>query len=138
GQLTEGVSGSSTYDYYYYHFYNWSIVEESVTCSSARTKVTVTVNDQPTAAPTGNATQKFCEGETLSDMVVTGNNIVWYDSSTGGSSLSNSTVLQQGATYYASQTVNACESTDRLAVTVDVSPVAALPTGQANQIFVPG
>jgi hypothetical protein len=138
GQITQGVSGSNTYDYYYYYFYNWTIIESSVTCESARSEVTVTINDQPTAAPTGTTTQKLCEGNTLADIAVAGTDIQWYPTPTGGSPLGMATVLQDGDIYYASQTVDACESDTRLEVTVFILPIAPMPTGSPNQTYFDG
>jgi uncharacterized repeat protein (TIGR01451 family) len=72
-------------------------------------------------------TQNFSQGQTLGDIVVQGENIKWYSSAnptTGKSKTSNetslplSTVLVNNTTYYASQTINGIESTERLAVTV--------------------
>ncbi|PXY45151.1 T9SS type A sorting domain-containing protein [Flavobacterium hydrophilum] len=67
----------------------------------------------------------FTPGQTLADIVVDGQNIKWYGSqnSTGKTSkkaetdLPLTTVLVDGTTYYASQTINNVESTQRLAVT---------------------
>ncbi|RZL18976.1 MAG: T9SS type A sorting domain-containing protein, partial [Pedobacter sp.] len=77
--------------------------------------VVVTVNN--TAAPTGVAVQDFTGGQTLADFTVVGQNIIWYSSATGTTVLPSTTVLVSGTIYYASQTVNGCESTARLAVT---------------------
>ena len=77
--------------------------------------VIVTVNNTP--APTGVAVQDFTGGQTLADFTVVGQNIVWYSSETGTTVLPSTTVLVSGTIYYASQTVNGCESTTRLAVT---------------------
>jgi len=58
----------------------------------------------------------------VSDLTTTsGSNIKWYAASTGGSPLATSTLLVNGTTYYASQTVNGVESATRLAVTATVS-----------------
>lgn len=74
--------------------------------------------------PTGNAQQNFTSGQTLADLVVNGENITWYDQATEGNELPSNTVLQNNTTYYASQTVNNCESrgvhSTRLAVTVSL------------------
>lgn len=77
--------------------------------------------DGNTVAPTGSSPQSFCSSQTLANLVVMGSNIKWYDASTGGNLLANTTSLVNGATYYASQVVGACESTVRLAVTVNLS-----------------
>lgn len=70
------------------------------------------------AAPTGNSPQNFCSNQTLSNLVVNGRNIKWYPTATGLSALSGATVLTNGTTYYATQTVDGCESSSRLPVTV--------------------
>ncbi|MDD3004450.1 T9SS type A sorting domain-containing protein [Flavobacterium sp.] len=77
--------------------------------------VIVTVNN--TAAPTGTAVQDFTAGQTLADFTVVGQNIIWYSSATGTTVLPSTTLLVSGTIYYASQTVNGCESTARLAIT---------------------
>lgn len=69
-----------------------------------------------TASPTGNSPQTFCTAQTLANLVVNGSNIKWYDSPTAGNFLPNNTALVNGTTYYASQSVGACESSNRLAV----------------------
>ena len=72
------------------------------------------------AAPTGAATQSFNLGNTLSALVVTGQNIKWYASATDAAnhtgSLPITTVIVNNTTYYATQTVGVCESTASLAV----------------------
>lgn len=75
--------------------------------------------------PTGESTQYFIEGQTLNDLIVIGENINWYDAPEGGNLLPGTTLVQDNTTYYASQTVNSCESrmaaSDRLAVLVTSS-----------------
>ncbi|MCX8526462.1 T9SS type A sorting domain-containing protein, partial [Chryseobacterium formosus] len=72
------------------------------------------------AAPTGAAVQSFNLGNTLSALVVTGQNIKWYASATDAAnhtgSLPITTVIVNNTTYYATQTVGVCESTASLAV----------------------
>lgn len=78
-------------------------------------------------APTGAAEQTFTEGATLTDLEVEGENILWYDNSGDGPVPDNvntplplSTLLIDDTTYYASQTIDGVESTQRLAVTVNL------------------
>jgi hypothetical protein len=71
-----------------------------------------------TPAPTGASPQTMCAGNTLSQLSVSGSTIVWYTAAVGGTILSANTVLVNGTTYYASQTINGVESQNRLAVTV--------------------
>jgi hypothetical protein len=70
-------------------------------------------------------------------LVATGTAIKWYDAPTGGNFLPNITAigLTNGTTYYASQTINGCESTGRLAVTVTINP---LLTPSFTQVALPG
>lgn len=84
------------------------------------------VNQIPVPAPSGNRLQLFTEGQTLAHLEVEGSNIQWYaDNSTNRNAnatpLPLTTVLVNGATYYASQTINGFESPSRLDVTVQVS-----------------
>ncbi len=74
-------------------------------------------------APTGNTSQSFCstQNATIGDLRATGTAIVWYDLVTNGTVLDASTPLVNGATYYASQTLNGCESINRLAVEVEIT-----------------
>ena len=74
-----------------------------------------------TSAPSGSASQSFCSGSTVSNLVATGSNIKWYSSPTGGTQLLNTTVLTNGTIYYASQTISGQESSNRLAVTASVT-----------------
>jgi hypothetical protein len=49
-----------------------------------------------------------------------GSNIIWYNSATSTTPLSPSTVLANGVIYYATQTINNCESVNRLAITINL------------------
>lgn len=89
------VTPSSTTTYY---ARNYRYTQYSTGCASA----IVVVNPAPTVA----------------DLVATGTNIKWYSSSTGGTPLSTSTALVNGNSYWASQTINGLESTERFQVTV--------------------
>ncbi|MBN8643011.1 MAG: T9SS type A sorting domain-containing protein [Flavobacteriales bacterium] len=89
-------------------------------------------NTSPVAPPTGNQNQTFTQGQTLSNLVVSGDNIQWYSTQNScfsyvsqknssaqnsiNSLLPNSTLLENGVTYYASQTINGVESFYRLPV----------------------
>ncbi len=96
-------------------------------CEGPRASVAVTVNT--TAAPTGAATQSLSSLLTISSIVVTGTNVVWYASSANAASGTNplpSTTPLTNTTYYATQTVGGCTSATSLAVTI---------TTLANQEF---
>ncbi len=102
--------------------------------SEERLAVTVTIG--LSVAPIGPANQEFCSinEPTVASLEAIGNNIQWYDTVTGGSMIPVSTILVDGTTYYASQTIGGCESTDRLAITVSVN-IPLAPTGQTTQAF---
>ena len=96
-------------------------------CQGPRTSVAVTVNT--TAAPTGAATQSLSSLLTISSIVVTGTNVVWYASSANAAAGTNalpSTTPLTNNTYYATQTIGGCTSATSLAVTI---------TTLANQEF---
>lgn len=103
-------------------------------CESER--VPVKINIQVTFPPTGNANQSFCTGQnpTIANIQVTGTSIKWYDAPNNGNLLSETINLENGKTYYASQTENNCEGS-RFGVTVSVVNTPAAPTGNANQAF---
>src|SRR5690625_4206140 len=83
--------------------------------------------------PTVASPQEFCysDNATVGDLVATGTNINWYNTSSGGTPLNSSDELTSG-TYYATQTIAGCES-DRAAVQVTIlNPV---PSPITNQEF---
>jgi|GEM_PF-1277936 len=95
---------------------------ETLNCiSSTRTAVTLTINPAP-IAPTGETTQTICSTAavvfTLNNLVVNGTSIQWYADENLTLPLDNDTPLVNNTTYYATQTVNGCESNEYLAVLV--------------------
>jgi hypothetical protein len=106
---------------------NYFVSQTLNACEGPRTSVAVTINT--TAAPTGAATQSLSSLLTISSIVVTGTNVVWYASSANAAAGTNplpSTTPLTNTTYYATQTVGGCTSTISLAVTI---------TTLANQNF---
>ena len=85
--------------------------------SEDRLDVTATLDLTP-CAPTGLAVQTFGAGITVAGLQATGSNIRWYEASSGGTQLSNSTVLVNGAHYFATQNIDCTESATRLEVAV--------------------
>jgi hypothetical protein len=113
-----------------------SCAQSSTTQSLASITVKVVVNGIP-AAPTGAASQSMCSGQTVSNLNATGTTIKWYSAASGGSALNSSSSLSS-TDYYASQTVNGCESSNRLAVAAIVNSIPSAPTGSASQTFCSG
>jgi len=99
-------------------------------------KIPVTINIQNTLAPTGNANQQFCTAQnpTIANILVTGNSIKWYDAANNGSLLAETTSLQNGKTYYASQTINNCEG-PRFGITISILNTPSAPIGNTSQAF---
>ncbi|MFY0483970.1 T9SS type B sorting domain-containing protein [Flavobacterium sp. PLA-1-15] len=94
-------------------------------CESDRLSVLITIINTP--APTALSPQTFCiaHSPTLSNLIVNGTAVQFYDSLVNGNLLPNSTLLVDGTTYYVSQTLNGCESVQRLPI--DVAVLNSLP-----------
>lgn len=93
---------------------------------------TVIVNSPPLPTTT-NTQQVFCSTNqpTIASIQITGQNIKWYDNA--GNLLPATTPLANGQTYYASQTINGCESNKiSIQVTVNNTPK---PVANVNQDF---
>ena len=93
-------------------------------------KIVVSISTTP--EPTGIATQTFCNAAKISNLLATGTSINWYSDLTGGAPLDSSTDLVNNTWYYASQTLNSCEATIRLAVMAIIN-VTPAPTGLGIQ-----
>ncbi|PJJ07117.1 gliding motility-associated-like protein [Flavobacterium sp. 1] len=93
---------------------------------------TVTISDQP--LPTATTSQTFCiqQNATLTDIMITGQNLKWYDVSSAGNVLTTTTALEN-KTYYASQTNNSCES-NRLGIVIKIQDTQT-PIADAYQSF---
>jgi Leucine-rich repeat (LRR) protein len=71
-----------------------------------------------TTKPIGKSIQYYKKGQTLGDLVVEGQNIKWYDSVNTLDALANNVLLVNEKKYFATQTINNCESLERLEVQV--------------------
>jgi hypothetical protein len=131
--LDSNVSGN-----YYYQWYldgvlipdatNSTYLVDTASLNNAVRNYTVEVTTIDTviqvvsiAPPSGLPSQSFTEGQTLADIIVTGEDIQWYSSISGTTPLPLNTPLVNGVTYYATQTINGVQSLARLAVTVTVA-----------------
>lgn len=105
--------------------------------SSVRLEVTVIVNN-PATPTTTKTTQEFCtvDNPTVADIDVNQNGVIWYTAATGGTVVSSTTALVDGATYYGTLVdASGCESAIRLAVKVLVSNVSTPTTDNSSQTF---
>jgi hypothetical protein len=107
--------------------------------STARLAVTVTISGPAPSAPTGASQQFFCtiNNSTIAELTAVGTNIKWYAyQGDAVSLLSTSPINQQW--YYATQTVNGCESETYLDVfAFETSPTPPL-IGDPYKSFCPG
>ena len=106
---------------------------QTIGCESNRIAILIRIYDTP--PPTGNTNQQFCidANTQISNLNILGSNIKWYDSLTNGTALAETTALSNGVTYYATQTLNDCES-ERIAITVRIQDTQ-IPFGNPNQTF---
>ena len=94
----------------------------------------VSLKDIP-AVPTGAASQTFCAGSTVANLVASGTGILWYSVASGGTALGTGTVLVNGTHYYASSVgTPEVESTTRLNVTATVNARASAPTSASASV----
>ncbi|THF53222.1 T9SS type B sorting domain-containing protein [Flavobacterium supellecticarium] len=108
-------------------------------CQSAiRLLVTVEVNDALTPT-TNDTTQGFCQtaNPTVASIQVNETGVIWYDAPTGGTIVASTTPLVSGTTYYGSlvDPISGCQSSIRLAVSVQVNDGPTPTTNNASQAF---
>jgi len=92
------------------------------------TRTPVIIEVQHTTSPTATPLQTFCDldNATIANLVITGSNTLWYATNNGGTALNPSEVLNT-TTYYASQTINGCESPLRISVDVIIYETVNVP-----------
>ena len=95
------------------------VTQTSGTCESGKAEILVNIDDPN--PPTGNTVQDFCstQNATLANIQITGTGIKWYD--LNGISLPATTLLADGETYFATQTINNCESSLKFSVKTNVN-----------------
>lgn len=143
--IEDANAGTNAVEYYYMNSENPETIyvrienEFSGCYSTGSFQLIILDENYTTPAPEGDESQSFEEGATLADLVIEGENILWYaeDATSGRSAFSTqeeetplplSTPLVHGTTYYATQTIYGIESVNRLAVTASL----ALNTSEFN------
>jgi len=109
---------------------HWTYSDGNGNISTQNQNVIVNSPALPTTTITN---QVFCATDqpTIANLQITGQNIKWYDAA--NTILSTTTPLVNGQTYFASQTINGCESTKiSILVTVNTTPK---PVANINQDF---
>jgi hypothetical protein len=113
---------------------NYYVAINNGTCESARTSVTATINNIPTAPTTSNASRCGAGTITLTASGGTAGQYRWYTAATGGSPITGQTnssfttpSISSTTTYYVAINNGNCEST-RTAVTATINPIPTPPT----------
>lgn len=130
GLITATTTDPLSYSIPGNYIIHWMYNDGNGNISTQNQNVVVTSPALPTTA---NPAQTFCAtgNPKISDLQITGQNIQWYN--TAGNVLTPTTALVTGQTYYASQTINGCES-NKVPVTVTVNSTPK-PTANAAQDF---
>ncbi|WP_039114318.1 gliding motility-associated C-terminal domain-containing protein [Flavobacterium sp. KMS] len=115
-------------------------------CYSNRIPVTIIVKD--TLAPTGNDVQYICKEKeaTITDLITNEQEVLWYETATGGVPLTSTTILEDKHKYYASYIGAECESSKRLEVEIIIrycdvvvyNGISANGDGKNDSFFVEG
>src|SRR5690606_34381065 len=118
------------------------VVATTDECQSEALAITVTVIDPcaDVTTPVGVAEQTVLIGQTLANLSVSGENLVWYAEADLTTVLPNTTVAVDGTTYYVVSETDECQSAP-LAITVTViDPCADVtaPTGDTVQTVADG
>jgi len=104
-------------------------VSDASTNTDNTSTVTITIN--PPA-------YVYTNTSTIASLQATGSGIKWYHDASGGSPLSDGTLLEDGHHYFASQTVSGAESTERFDVIASFDQTPCKPTGSASQAYSSG
>jgi len=107
------------------------VAAAKIGCPEESARVAVNVTIDVVAPPTTlNTTQQFCSFTlpTLANLQVNEAGVVFYDAATGGNLLPLTTALTNGTVYYAAaiNPVTTCQSTTRLAITVNLNTLCAV------------
>lgn len=126
GTITATTTDPLSYSTPGTHIIHWSYSDGNGNTTTQNQNVVISATVLPTTA---NTSQTFCATSlpTIANLQITGQNIKWYD--TANNILPLTTPLVNGQTYFASQTINGCESA-KISIQVIVNntpkPTAAL------------
>lgn len=130
GTITATTTDPLSYSTLGTHIIHWTYSDGNGNTATQNQNVIISPTVLPTTA---NAIQTFCATNQpkILDIQITGQNIKWYD--TANNILPLATPLVNGQTYFASQTINGCESAKiSIQVTVNNTPK---PTAALTQDF---
>lgn len=80
-------------------------------------------NCDEVAPPSGPENQQFCDVAFYSDLDITEDSLLFYDTPTGGDPIDPQNPLYDGQVVYVSQVINGCESEQRLLINVEISTI---------------
>ncbi|CAD7813832.1 hypothetical protein CHRY9390_02717 [Chryseobacterium aquaeductus] len=130
GMITATTTDPLSYSIPGTYIIHWTYNDGNGNTATQNQNVIITATAVPT---TTNLTQTFCATglPTIANLQITGQNIKWYDAA--NNLLPSTSALVNGQTYYASQTINNCESLKiPIQVIVNNTPV---PTANTTQDF---
>lgn len=117
------------------HGATYYVVSTDSICQSVALAITVTDMCFEFETPTGDVTQEFIPSQTLADLDISGEGLVWFADSDLEEELEDSTLLEHGMTYYVVSTNDNCQS-EPLAITVtDICFDFETPIGEVSQEF---
>lgn len=109
--------------------FNYYVSQTNGGCESPRAMITVQINATP-PAPTVTTPVTYCQNATATALTAAGNNLLWYNSQTGGTGSSTApipvTTNAGSYLFYVSQTTGTCES-QRAVITVIINPLPDAP-----------
>lgn len=105
-----------------------------VTANGITCRKSITINVQNSPPPSGSESQSFCEGKSIEDIAINGSSIKWYSLINSNNPINRNSLLSNATNYFASQTINGCESEDRLEVNIQITHPEK-PTGETIQRF---
>jgi gliding motility-associated-like protein/uncharacterized repeat protein (TIGR01451 family) len=119
--------------------YYAALIDPITGCESAvRLAITIDISD-PATPTTNNTSQSFCvaDNPTVADIQVNETGVIWYNAAIGGTLLDSDDALINASTYYAAavDAVTGCESSVRLAVTIQINDAGTPTTNDATQNF---
>src|SRR5690606_17190241 len=92
------------------HGATYYVVSTDGICQSVALAITVTDMCFEFETPTGDVTQEFIPSQTLADLDISGEGLVWFADSDLEEELEDSTLLEHGMTYYVVSTNDNCQS----------------------------
>lgn len=113
---------------------NYFVSQSQYGCSSKQRKK-VWINIKSVGKPTGDSVQYFCHQAKINELIVQGSNLKWYDTIADGQLLNTLLNLESHKTYYVSQTLNSCESIERLRLKANITQINPVVTKTNNTLF---